>query len=687
MAIMFSADPRRAIGVGLPAVVVALLASAALAASAQADPTAELNPVSAAFPDTLIGQTSLSEQLKLTNDGPDPILVGGASIGGSDASSFTIASDDCATKILEGGDSCSVDVAFTPTARGPLNAELDVSHSSDGPSTAPLSGNGLLKELTVSPSQLNFPATTVNTNADQMQVTVKNSGDVQASINNVFVGGDPGEFNNNGNCGGSLYPGQGCTINVGFQPNSAGDKNATLTVQSDDPRGDQNVDLTGTGAEPQLSFEPASYDFGLQYVNSGSTQTTFQVRNTGPAPVQVNGFDVIGSGSNAFWIGFSDCFGGGMLQPNATCSVQVNFGPNDTVPYSAQLREMTNGVSFTADLSGEGGRSALVGSPNPADFGSAPTGSLGSTRTITFTNTGSLPGAFFISVISSGDVASFRLLSENCAGHQIDPGGTCTAQVRFQPTDAGPLAAELSYFGDSDGGTQVTLTGTGVAPQASLDPASHDFGVQTTNSTGPARVFSLTNNGSVPLDVSGASISGTGADQFRLSADECADNTLAPGQSCAIQVRFGPDRIGPQLARLRVATDGGALTAALTGTGVAPARLTFHWRGRGPLKAKGSDILAGDAVCHGASDCHLSATARFVADAGSKVARKSSAVELSSARLTIHGGHRTPVRLRLTADAKRALAAGGGRLVLRLRWSVDGRGQPAEISRSRRLES
>ena len=109
---------------------------------------------------------------------------------------------------------------------------------------------------------------------------------------------------------------------------------------------------------------------------------------------------------------------------------------------------MVNGVSFTADLSGQGGQPVFTASPDPADFGFASAGQSGDTRTITLTNQGDLPGSFFVAIISGGDVGSFRLLHEDCTGVPIGPSASCTAQVRFQPDGAEAKAATLTLVGD-----------------------------------------------------------------------------------------------------------------------------------------------------------------------------------------------------------------------------------------------
>ena len=219
-------------------------------------------------------------------------------------------------------------------------------------------------------------------------------------------------------------------------------------------------------APPELSFEPAEYDFGLQPVYSTSRET-LQLRNEGAEQIWVESVNVLGPGAGTFWIGNSDCWSGA-VEPGAACSLEVSFGPNEPVGYEAQVRVTVAGVDFYADLSGEGASPYFVSDVNPVDFGIAKVGAEGNTREITVTNEGNWPGGVFIAVISGGAVASYQLLDENCTNRALYPADTCTVQVRFRPIAEGVKKATLSLFGESDGGAQVTLTGTGAAP----DPVS-----------------------------------------------------------------------------------------------------------------------------------------------------------------------------------------------------------------------
>ena len=226
-------------------------------------------------------------------------------------------------------------------------------------------------------------------------------------------------------------------------------------------------------ALPQLAFVPGSHDFGLQRTNSNASQATLQLRNDGETIAPVYSLEIAGPGSNAFWLGQSNCFGAN-LNPNDTCSVQVNFNPGDAIAYEAQLRAGSErGASFSADLSGEGGRAIIAPVSDPTNFGATAVGSPGVTRTIEVTNSGNYPGGAFIAVIAGGAVGSFHLLDENCTGSLLEPEETCSLLVNFKPLSSGVKNARLGLFGDSEGGSQITLTGIGtdaVSPQVNGFP-------------------------------------------------------------------------------------------------------------------------------------------------------------------------------------------------------------------------
>lgn len=231
---------------------------------------------------------------------------------------------------------------------------------------------------------------------------------------------------------------------------------------------------------PQLAIEPGSHDFGLLPLNWGSRETSFQLRNVGTEAFQVGSPEIAGPGQEAFWTGYSPCYGT-YLNPGESCWVQVYFGPHDAVEYAAQFRVSVGSYSFAADLTGTGGRAAFTPSSSPTDFGVAKVGSAGTTREIEIANTGNMPGGMFIAVISGGAIGSFQILDESCTGVELAPAATCTVQVRFQPVSEGVKKATLGLFGENDGPTPIVLTGVGSAPDPIVAPAGS--GAATTAAT------------------------------------------------------------------------------------------------------------------------------------------------------------------------------------------------------------
>lgn len=232
---------------------------------------------------------------------------------------------------------------------------------------------------------------------------------------------------------------------------------------------------------PQLAVEPGNYDFGLLPLNWGSRETSFQLRNVGTEAFQVGSPEIVGPGQEAFWTGYSPCYGT-YLNPGESCWVQVYFGPHDAVEYAAQFRVSVGSYSFAADLTGTGGRAAFTPASNPTDFGVAKVGSVGTTREITISNTGNMPGGMFIAVIAGGAIGSFQIVDENCTGVELAPAATCTVQVRFQPTSEGVKKATLGLFGENDGPTPIILTGVGSAPDPPVIASAGDAASQEASS-------------------------------------------------------------------------------------------------------------------------------------------------------------------------------------------------------------
>ena len=99
-------------------------------------PAVGLSPTSLSFGNQANGTTSAAQRVTVTNAGTGPLMI--ASI---QASSEFAETSTCGGSIASNG-TCTIQVAFTPTASGPQNGTLTITDNAPGsPQTVPLTGN------------------------------------------------------------------------------------------------------------------------------------------------------------------------------------------------------------------------------------------------------------------------------------------------------------------------------------------------------------------------------------------------------------------------------------------------------------------------------------------------------------------------------------------------------------------
>ena len=123
-----------------------------------AAPVATPSPAARDFGAQTVGSTSAARTVTITNTGTAELHVTAATLGGTDAGDFAIVTDGCsAVAAVATGDSCTIDVSFTPTATGARAASLSIaSDAAASPAVVDLSGEG---EAAPAP-----PVTTTTTN-------------------------------------------------------------------------------------------------------------------------------------------------------------------------------------------------------------------------------------------------------------------------------------------------------------------------------------------------------------------------------------------------------------------------------------------------------------------------------------------------------------------------------------------
>jgi hypothetical protein len=108
-----------------------------------AAPAVAFTPASLTFAAQAIGTTSAPQSITVTNTGNAGLFINSAATRGANPLDFTQVSDGCSGLTLAAGASCSVSVAFSPTASGTRSATFTLTDNApNSPQTVPITGTG-----------------------------------------------------------------------------------------------------------------------------------------------------------------------------------------------------------------------------------------------------------------------------------------------------------------------------------------------------------------------------------------------------------------------------------------------------------------------------------------------------------------------------------------------------------------
>lgn len=431
---------------------------------------------------------------------------------------------------------------------------ITVGQLSDGP-YPPLAG--------VAPGALNFGDTAVGSSGGQQTVTISNAapaGNGNLLIGSVTIEGmqpDAFRLGTNSCTSATLSPGASCTVDVSFHPTSVGSLSAILRISSNAASSPDDVALSGTGtsaATISISGDAPDGTVGLPYSFSYTTS---------------------GDSSIAFLTN-------GALPPGLT--IDSTTGTLSGTPTTA------GGYMFTVTAIGAGGEyatldDAIVISPAatpPPAFGSSPAsvafgnqavGTTSAQRTVTITNTAtSGSDSLVLDQLAPGgaDAGDFTLSNDTCSHASVPPGSSCTVDVSFAPTQAGPRDASLSVPSNAPSSPDsVALSGNGTTtPSADVrvsvsGPTSGRRGTQVTylitvSNVGPSGAHNVVLSDPIPTGTSFLGVTstqGTCVLATKPAAIRCSLGDLAGGGSAgsAVSVKLTA-KVGSSVTNLVSAT-------------------------------------------------------------------------------------------------------------------------------------
>lgn len=363
---------------------------------------------------------------------------------------------------LSAGQSQAFSVTFTPAAAGASSGNLLISsNASDSTLNIALSGKGVAPgALSARPSSLNFGSVLLG-NKQTSSETLTNTGGSSLTITQATVTGTG--FTVSGlTLPLTLDSGQATSFSVAYTPHSAAHNKGSLSISTSDSQDALDIPLSGSGIAPgALAANPTSLDFGS--VQVGKNRTLLDtLTNTGGSNVNITQVSPNGSGFSIS--GISPPL---TLTPGQQYTFSIIFAPPSAGGFSGSVSVSSDATdpTLTIPLTGTGtAQGQLAVSPTTLNFGNVTVGSneplnarltaSGATVTVSSVNVSNsqfvVSGLSFPVVIPAGQYANFT--------------------VTFTPQAAGAASGTASFNSDaSNSPTVESLSGTGVAPQHSVD--------------------------------------------------------------------------------------------------------------------------------------------------------------------------------------------------------------------------
>jgi parallel beta-helix repeat protein len=360
-------------------------------------PVLNASPAGLSFAGTVVGSTSATQTVTISNSGTTAATVSGVSVTGDFSQT-----NNCGSVAV--GGSCTVTVSFKPTAGGTRTGTLTVtSNANNSPTTVSLTGNGissttniaLNQPITASSNASGYPAANANDGnsstywesldgAAYPQTLTVNLGS-SYSLGSIVLDLPPSSAwstrtetlsvlgSTNGSTYTTIVPSAGYTFNP-----STGN---TVTINLPSGTSAQYVQLsftanTGWSAAQVAEFEvfpavggssgsglsvsPSSLTFPSQALNTTSSAQTVTVKNTESTAVSLS--QIAASGN------FAETSGcGATIAAGASCTVSVTFTPTAAGTQTGSLTIASNATNSPSavSLSGTGAGSVNLALNQP----------------------------------------------------------------------------------------------------------------------------------------------------------------------------------------------------------------------------------------------------------------------------------------------------------------------------------
>ncbi|MGA7669916.1 MAG: choice-of-anchor D domain-containing protein [Nitrolancea sp.] len=235
-------------------------------------PVAVIDPTEVTFPGQPMNTTSQPRTVTVTNSGNADLDIQNVELVGEFPDQFRITLDNCSDSTLEPNDVCNVEIVYMPSVvfvqAAKVTAQLQIDDNVlDSPQFVRLTGGvGTAAATEILPANVMFGTTEVNKKSSPFIVTFVNNTQDQLGLKSVDLTGDnAGDFVLVSTTCGTSFLGsrETCNAIVLFNPQSVGNKSATLNFRQTTQTPVTQVTLRGTGIVTVASIDVPRKAAGL----------------------------------------------------------------------------------------------------------------------------------------------------------------------------------------------------------------------------------------------------------------------------------------------------------------------------------------------------------------------------------------------------------------------------------------
>jgi len=486
--------------------------------------TVQILPASLSFASQLVGTSSSSQALTVSNTGTAALLLSSISLTGANGSDFA-QTNNCGTS-LSAGTNCTISVTFTPSGTGVRGATISISNSGPvSPQLVTVTGTGILPQPPPGTCPCSIWSQSVTpTNIDSGDGSAVEVGTKFTSSQNGFITGV------------RFYKSTADTgTHIGSLWTTAGVQLATVAFTNE-----------GVSGWQQATFaSPVPVAANTTYIVSYYAPVGHYSADGGYFGVAVNSPPLEG------------------IPDNLSSNGVYGYGATSSFPQSSY-----NSTNYWVDVVFM--PSPVSVSPTSLTFSSQLPGTSSPAQPVTLSNTGNTTVNLTSITITGTNSTNFT--ETNTCGSSVAAGTSCTINITYSPTVTGTSIATLTVTDNAPGSPQtVSLSGTSAGPIGSLSQTSLVFASQVVASSSAAQSIVLSNTGNAALTLTSITIAGVNSGDF-AQLNNCG-TSLAAGAYCIISVTFIPTALATRSATVSIVdnTPGSPETIGLTGTGVATA--------------------------------------------------------------------------------------------------------------------